>query len=166
MATRPISILIHGLRPAAEIVEVFPAETAAGLLRRLKEHGHEIDLDVAILSFRDADDDLRSDVVLVEILESGSHVHIHHHCPRINVEVRFPPHAKTHEFRANKTIGKILAWAEHEFGIIPGQRGQYRLKLPTAIEYLDNDLHVGELVKQPPCELRVDLVRIEQNAGS
>ena len=163
-----MELVIHGLAVVPEVVEVRDGETSRELFERLRGKGHEIDLAVAVLSERDKDGDIDSTVVLIEFLDEGAHVHVRHrdrHCDKIDLRVRFGKETKSRHVRVNSTVGKALEWAASEFGIIPSQRAQYRLKLPTATEYLDNDALFGELVTSPPCELAVDLVRFEQNAG-
>jgi len=160
-------IVVHGLDPVPQIVDIGPAERGSDLLARLLEESRVVTADLA-LQLRDADEEIDLNIVLAVAVREGDHLYVHKHkCREIDVDVRFAGHSpKAHKFSASATIGRVLSWAEREFEIIPAQRGQYRLKLSDVSEYLDNDLLLGEIVTKEPCSLRVDLVRAEQNAGA
>jgi len=163
-----MELVVHGLGEVAEMVEVQEGETRIRLLERLRERGHEVDAAITVIAERDAEGDLEDAIVLVEVLGEGAHVHARHrdHCERVELNVRFLTGTKRRSVRANSTVGKALEWATAEFEIIPAQRPQYRLKLPTATGYLENETMFGELLKSQPCALSLDLVRFEQNAGA
>lgn len=157
-------VVFHGKAELPEIFDLQENERVAEFVRRV--YGSE-EVEISCVGIRDADDDLELDVILVEAIQDGEHLHHSRTCRHIAVTVRYggPPY-KQHDFKPYTSVGKVLAWSEEKYEIPKDQWGQFRLKLPNAQEYLENDELLGDLVREEPCELRVDLVRTEQNAGS
>lgn len=160
------AFVVHGIDAVPRITHVSADDTAEQMLDALREQGFSIE-PAATIAVADTDEEIDPDSALSVVVQDGAHLFVYQHaCKRLHVDIRFGGASKSREFRASDTVGRVLSWAEREFEIVSAQRGQYRLKLPTANEYLDNDLMLGEVVNTEPCELRVDLVRAEQNAGA
>jgi hypothetical protein len=158
------SVVFHGKSDIPEVVALRQSETVLEFVRRA--HG-TADVEIACIGVRDADEDLELEAVLIDVAADGEHIHHSRKCRHIAVSVRYGGHpSRSREFKPHTTVGKVLQWAEKEYGIPPDQRGQFRLKLPNVQEYLENDELLGELVTGAPCELKLDLVRTEQNAGA
>lgn len=162
-----LAVVVHGIDTVPVILEVRADQSGRKMLEEVRDRGLGIDLATASVAVRDAEELIDLDVALSVAARPGDHLYVHRHeCRRVHVDVRFAGATKGREFTAQTSVGLVLKWAEREFEIVRDQRGQYRLKLPNANEYLDNDILLGELVTEKPCTLRVDLVRAEQNAGA
>lgn len=156
-------VVFHGKSEIPEIVDLRLGESVQDFVCRV--HG-SAEIEIACVGIRDSDDDLELAAIVVEVVRDGDHLHHSRRCREIAVTVRYaglPTHRR--DFKPHATVGKVLRWAEGVYDIPPDQRGQFRLKLPNVQGYLENDELLGELVRDAPCELKLDLVRTEQNAG-
>lgn len=161
-------LVVHGLGDAPEIVEVLETDAVASLIEKLRPRHLDLPVDEVAVFALDTDVALATDVILKDAVGDGGHVHIPKHCRRVHATIRFvsAPEPKVGDFPSSWTVGKLRDWAADAFGIVHDQWADYRLKSPGADDYLPNADLLGEVVTREPCELLVDLVRAEHNAGS
>jgi hypothetical protein len=132
----------------------------------LEEHGGHVELRAAILErignrteevFIFIEDDDAQDALhdLKELVDGlGVHAHVH---KEISVLVRYAGRQVHRVFRPSATVGRVKAWALHEFGISESDGAEFMLQVSGTELRPDVDVHIGALSRHHH-EVSFDLV--------
>ena len=89
----------------------------------------------------------------------GHHHHVHRgHCRRVDVVVRFNGANFEHHFGPARTIKKVARWAfgPEAANLSKEQAATHVLAVPGADHPLQDDVHVGSMVKPGSCTVTLD----------
>jgi hypothetical protein len=90
-------------------------------------------------------------------LHSGGHVHCHR-CRRVAVAVNYGGRTKRHKFSPSATVAIATEWAKKKFKLTDTDTLTYLLQVCDSNCRPRPNVHLGELVQFPACELCFDLV--------
>ncbi|MGO8714491.1 MAG: hypothetical protein ACLPP9_09655 [Smithella sp.] len=142
------------------LVEVKKNGTVRDLLIVAAEHGrHPGNDDIPAMVFIE---DMENVLEIDELLENAgvhhrAHVHIHR-CRHIEVTVNFNGKNISKIFPPSATVGRVKKWATKEFGMSEKDASEHVLQISGTRNSLDEDIHIGTLVKHPACHVSFDLV--------
>lgn len=89
----------------------------------------------------------------------------HHHCKKIEVDVRYAGKVFEHKFAPGTTLKKIKRRAEKKLEIDDADAVELSLQLAGTTERPDEATHVGSLTSGKPCSVVFDLVPSDRING-
>jgi hypothetical protein len=113
------------------------------------------------------DEEIELDITLAAA-GIGHHHHVHRgRCHRVDVVVRFNGARFEHHFGPARTIKKVAEWAFGPEGaaLSKEQAATHVLAEPGADHPLQDDVHVGSLVKPGSCTVTLDALPRSRFAG-
>jgi hypothetical protein len=90
-------------------------------------------------------------------LHRGGHVHCHR-CRRVAVAVNYGGRTKRHKFSPAATVATATDWAKKKFKLTDTDALMYVLQVCDSNSRPRPNVHLGELVHFPACDLCFDLV--------
>lgn len=90
-------------------------------------------------------------------LPHGGHVHCHR-CRRVEAAVHYGSRTKRHKFSPATTIASATTWAKQKYKLTDTDAVTYVLQVTGTNDQPQPNVHLGELVRFPECELCFDLV--------
>ena len=168
-ATDHVELFIQGEGiPKITLVKVHPKDTVADIVKVAREHGLSAPEDSEVCIFvENTDVTLELDVKIDEAgLTTRSRLHVHR-CKQVEVTVNYNQDQKKGFFSPSATVDWVKEWAvaKDQYDMSPVDAAEHVLKLCTAGDLPDGEVHIGTLVKFPDGTLCFDLVPKQRVEG-
>ena len=156
LARDKIKVLVKSGHAEERIVELEVGSRITAILDIVAvERGCAID---ELVLVREGEDELLTEVILIEADYPHHRRHHVHHTGDVNVTVFYQAEDGRRDFKRQATVEDVLTWAIKVFNIDPSMAAEFELARRGQTEQLPGSEHVGHLAGRHH-ELALDLVR-------